>query len=144
MERALETLVRIDRAEYAGVAGERHVFLVGDLKRPTAAPFVRDRRVEVVVMRYAPGDDGQYHWHPDATEYQLVVEGEIGYVEVPVGTTHWFGPGDFVAIPAGQCVKRVVRGPAWGLTVKVPSSDAKIHCDGCSRDCLLRVAPRVP
>ena len=47
-------------------------------------------------------------------------------------------------IPAGACVKRLVRAPARGVTVKVPSSGTKIHCDRCSRDCRWRAAPFVP
>ena len=114
MERRLAgDVVRIGGAEYAGaLPADRHVFLVGNLQQPTTYPFIRDERVEVVLVSYRAGDDGRYHWHPDVTEYELVVEGEIGYFEVASGVTHWFGAGDFVAIPAGACVKRMVRAPA--------------------------------
>ncbi len=146
MERRLAgDVVRIGGAEYAGaLPADRHVFLVGNLQQPTTYPFIRDERVEVVLVSYRAGDDGRYHWHPEVTEYELVVEGEIGYFEVASGVSHWFGAGDFVAIPAGACVKRLVRAPARGVTVKVPSSGTKIHCDRCSRDCRWRVAPFVP
>src|SRR5439155_462305 len=124
MERRLAgDVVRIGGAEYAGaLPADRHVFLVGNLQQPTTYPFIRDERVEVVLVSYRAGDDGRYHWHPDVTEYELVVEGEIGYFEVASGVTHWFAAGDFVAITAGACVKRMVRAPARGVTVKVPPS----------------------
>ena len=140
--RLTDGLVRIGSDEYAGaLPADKHVFLVGDLQRPTSYPFIRDQRVEVVVVSYEPGDDGRYHWHPDVTEYELVVEGEIGYFEVASGTTHWFVAGDFIAIPPGVCVRRVVRTRARGVTVKVPSVSAKIHCEACSRECAWRTAP---
>ena len=80
MERRLAgDVVRIGGAEYAGaLPADRHVFLVGNLQQPTTYPFIRDERVEVVLVSYRAGDDGRYHWHPDVTEYELVVEGEIG------------------------------------------------------------------
>jgi len=135
-------VVRIARGEYAAALPEdKHVFLVGDLRRPTSYPFVRDPRVELVLVSYEPGDDGSYHWHEAVTEYELVTEGEIGYFEVATRTTHWFAAGDLVAIPPGACVKRMVRSRARGVTLKVPSVAAKIHCDRCGRECTYRVAP---
>jgi len=145
MERRLAgSVVRIGCAEYAAaLPGEKHVFLVGDLRRPTSYPFIRDHRVELVLVCYGPRDDGRYHCHPDVTEYELVVEGQIGYFEVASGATHWFGAGDLVAIPAGACVKRLVRCPARGVTLKVPSSSTKIHCETCARECAWRITPFV-
>lgn len=138
-----EGIGRIGADEYAGeVAALRHVFLVGDLRRPTPHPFVRDPRLELVVVGYGAGDDGRFHWHPEVTEYEIVVEGEIGYREAASGETHWFAPGDLAVIPAGTCVERLVRRPARGVTVKVPSAGTKIHCEGCARECARRVAPR--
>jgi quercetin dioxygenase-like cupin family protein len=135
-------LVRIAREEYAdALPHDRHVFLVGDLRRPTAYPFIRDERVELVLVAYGPGDDGRAHWHERVTEYELVLEGEIGYLEIATGETHWFTAGDLVAIPPGACVRRRVRGPARGVTVKVPSLAAKVHCDGCPRECAWRCEP---
>jgi hypothetical protein len=146
MERKLaDEVVRIAGAEYAGaLPAEKHVFLVGNLQRPTSYPFIRDERVELVLVCYEPGDDGRFHWHPDVTEYELVVEGEIGYFEVASGETHWFVAGDLIAIPARTCVRRLVRRPARGVTLKVPSGATKIHCDRCARECVWRVAPFVP
>jgi quercetin dioxygenase-like cupin family protein len=143
MERRLTGgVARIGHAEYADALPElKHVFLVGDLRRPTPHPFIRDKRVELVIVGYEAGDEGRYHWHPDVTEYELVVEGEIGYFEVATGETHWFPAGDLVAIPAGACVRRLVRRRARGVTLKVPSSAGKVHCDGCDRQCRWRVEP---
>jgi len=135
-------VTRIAGAEYAAaLPAEKHVFLVGDLQRATSYPFLRDERLEVVLVAYEAGDDGRHHWHPEVTEYGLVLEGEIGYFEVATGAVHWFGAGDFFAIPAGACVKRVIRRPARGLTLKVPSAAIKIHCERCARDCSVRTAP---
>jgi len=141
MERPLTGgVVRIRHGEYADALPElKHVFLVGDLRRPTPHPFIRDERVELVVVGYEAGDDGSYHWHPEVTEYEIVVEGEIGYFEVATGETHWFSAGDLVAIPAGACVKRRVRRPARGVTLKVPSSAGKVECRSCARECAWRV-----
>jgi len=143
MERRLTGgVVRIRHAEYVNAIPElKHVFLVGDLQRPTPHPFIRDDRVELVVVGYDAGDDGTYHWHRDVTEYEIVVEGEIGYFEVATGETHWFSAGDLFAIPAGACVKRLVRRTARGVTVKLPSSAGKVHCGECPRECTWRVEP---
>jgi quercetin dioxygenase-like cupin family protein len=145
VERTLaDRVVRIDGSEYVGaLPALKHVFLVGDLQKPTPHPFIRDDRVEMIVVGYEAGDDGEPHWHADVTEYELVVEGEIGYFEIATGETHWFAPGDMVAIPARACVRRRVRRPARGVTVKVPSHAEKIHCDRCARVCAERVAPCV-
>jgi len=70
-----------------------------------------------------PADDGTFSVSPRA------------------GETHWFSAGDLVAIPAGACVKRLVRRPARGLTLKVPSSAGKVHCGECPRECTWRVEP---
>lgn len=146
MERRLGSrVVRIGSGEYAAALPlEKHVFLVGDLRLPTTYPFIRDERVELILVAYDPGDDGRLHWHPDVTEYELVVDGEIGYFEVASGESHWFGAGDLIAIPAGACVKRIVQRPARGVTLKVPSAGSKIHCDACARECEWRVAPAPP
>jgi hypothetical protein len=40
--------------------------------KPTP-PFIRDDRVEMIVVGYQAGDDGEPHWHADVTEYELVV-----------------------------------------------------------------------
>jgi quercetin dioxygenase-like cupin family protein len=143
MERPLTGgVIRIGHAEYAEVLPElKHVFLVGDLQRPTPHPFIRDQRVELIVVSYEAGDEGRHHWHPDVTEYEIVLEGEIGYFEVATGETHWFGAGDLVAIPAGACVKRLVRRSARGVTLKVPSAARKVHCYCCARECAWRVEP---
>ena len=140
MERPLTGgVTRIAHAEYADALPElKHVFLVGDLHRPTPHPFIRDGRVELILVAYQPGDDGRFHWHPAATEYEIVVEGEIGYLEVATGVTHWFVAGDLVAIAAGACVRRLVRRPARGVTLKVPSSAEKVHCRSCARECACR------
>lgn len=135
-------VTRIARSEYAHLAPElKHVFLVGNLQQPCPHPFVRDERVEVIVCNYLPGDDGLRHWHRTITEYEFVVEGEIGVFEIESGETHWFAPGDFVIVPAGKCVQRLVRRQTMTVAVKVPSAAEKVHCDACPRECAWRVEP---
>lgn len=143
MERHIKgQLGRIDHGEYAGAAPLlKHIFLTGDLRQATPHPFVRDERIEVVLCYYEPGDDGIYHWHPQITEYEMVIEGEVGYFEVGKGNTHWFQAGDFCIIPAGVCVKRIVRRSTRTVAVKVPSVNEKVCCSSCRRECTWRVAP---
>lgn len=134
-----DSLQRVDAADYAAhVAALKHVFLTGDLRRPTPYPFVRDERLEIILCVYDVGDDGAFHWHRTVTEYELVVEGEVGYLDVASGRTHWFGAGDFSVIPPGACVKRLARRPARTVAVKVPSADEKVHCRQCERECTYR------
>jgi quercetin dioxygenase-like cupin family protein len=138
-----QRVVQIKRAEYNhALSGLRHIFLVGNLQRPTPHPFLKDERLEVVLCHYHVGDDGRYHWHRGVTEYEIVIEGEIGYFEVSTDQVHWLRPGDFVMIPAGTCVKRLVRDSAYALAVKIPSADDKVHCSECHRHCNWRMVPQ--
>jgi hypothetical protein len=134
-------LTRIDRAEYEPFADLRHLFLVGNLQRPNPHPFVCDERLELIVCYYQPGDDGVRHWHQEVTEYEIVLEGEVGHFEVATGETHWFAPGDVRILPPGVCVERRIRTAARTVAIKVPSSAEKIHCSECPRECAHRLAP---
>lgn len=124
--------------------GDKHVFLAGNLQRPQATPFLRDERLEWIVCRYEPGDDGLPHWHAEVTEYETVTSGEVGYFEIATERTHWFREGDFFRIPSGVCVRRLVRERSSTIAIKVPSSAEKIHCAECSRECRHRLEPFQP
>ncbi len=134
-------IAAIRREEYAASTGEKHLFLAGDLQRPNSHPFFRDSRLEWIQCFYEPGDDGIPHWHRDVTEYEMVLEGEIGYFDAGTGQTSWFRPGDFSLIPAGVCVKRIVRQRSRTIAVKVPSRGERVVCSGCPRECPWRVNP---
>lgn len=137
-----EGVGRIGGDEYVKAFAElQHVFLVGNLQKPCPHPFVRDERLEIIVCSYQPGDDGLRHWHRTITEYELVIEGEIGVFEIASGETHWFTAWDFIIIPAGACVQRIVRQATKTVTVKVPSAYDKVHCAQCLRECRWRVEP---
>lgn len=131
----------IRRNDYSAFEGQKHVFLTGDLQRPNPNAFVRDPRLEWILTFYEPGDNGAPHWHREVTEYEMVVEGEVGYFEAATGETNWFRPGDFSAIPAGVCVTRIVRERARTVAVKVPSSGERVVCSGCQRECAWRISP---
>jgi quercetin dioxygenase-like cupin family protein len=136
-------LVRISPESYEPMAAAlKHVFLVGDLRKPSPHPFFRDDRFEFVLCVYEAGDDGRCHWHADVAEYNFILSGRLGCLEVATGETHWYGPGDFVHIPAGCCVKRLVPEPTRAVTIKVPSLPGdKIECRACDRQCAFRVEP---
>lgn len=134
-------MIRIARTEYEPFTALKHLFLVGDLQRENPHPFVRDSRLELIVCFYQPGDNGLPHWHAEVTEYELVLEGEIGHRDSATGETHWFGPGDLRALPPGDCVQRLVRTATRTVAIKVPSSAEKIHCAACPRQCAVRLAP---
>jgi 8-oxo-dGTP diphosphatase len=140
--RSADRVLAIRREEYAGAWTDlKHVFLAGDLRRDPPHPFVRDGRLEIILTSYASGDDGEFHWHPEATEYEYVLEGEIGAFEVSTGTMHWNTVGDMLVVPPGVCVRRLVREPARTLALKVPSDARKIHCGECPRPCQWRIDP---
>ncbi|MBM4134684.1 MAG: hypothetical protein FJ245_13075 [Nitrospira sp.] len=137
-----DSVGRIDYGEYAGsLPVLKHVYLVGDLQRSVPHPFVRDGRAEFAVCQYEAGDDGEFHWHRQLSEYEIVTEGKIGYIEAASGRIHWFHAGDVSIIPAGVCVKRLVRQPARTVVMKVPSANDKVHCGSCPRECRSRVHP---
>jgi hypothetical protein len=131
----------IRRDEYLPFAGQKHVFLVGDLKRPNPNPFIRETRLEWIFCFYDAGDDGVPHWHREVTEYETVLEGEIGYFEAATGETTWLRMGDFTTVPAGVCVKRIVKERARTVATKVPSLSERVVCADCPRDCSARIAP---
>lgn len=126
---------KISREQYSPhLSALQHLFLVGDLRKPTPHPFVRDDRLELILCEYGAGDDGLFHLHEAVTEYEYVLEGRIGYTDAATGRTEWFDTGDFSIITAGTCVKRLVPVPARTLAVKVPSVPGdKIHCAECNR-----------
>lgn len=131
----------IRRGDYAVFAELKHLFLTGDLQHPNPHPFIHDRRVECIMCFYESGDNGVPHWHSTITEYEAVLEGEIGYRESLTGELTWFRAGDFSAIAAGVCVKRIVREPARTFAVKVPSGSERVVCAQCPRECPSRVSP---
>jgi hypothetical protein len=139
--RPSEQTARIRAEEYVPYADLKHMFLVGNLQRPTPHPFVRDERIEFIVCLYESGDDGELHWHPGITEYEVVIEGRIGYYEAATGETHWCNPGDFSTVPAEVCVKRIVPVRSRTVAAKVPSGPACVVCAQCQRDCSSRIAP---
>lgn len=138
---------RIAAADYERhLAALKHLFLVGDLRKPVSHPFIHDERVEIVLCAYEAGDDGAFHWHKDVTEYELILEGRICYLDAATGQRNSYGPGDLSIVPATWCVKREVPEPARTLAVKVPARPFdKVHCADCPRpDCLSRQSPRLP
>jgi mannose-6-phosphate isomerase-like protein (cupin superfamily) len=141
--RQQERMGVIRREEYVPFAGQKHVFLTGDLKRPNPNPFIREPRLEWVFCFYEAGDDGVPHWHRQVTEYETVLEGEIGYLEAASGETTWLQPGDFTTVPAGVCVKRIVRTRSRTIATKVPSLDERVVCSECARECRARIAPYI-
>jgi hypothetical protein len=133
-------IVHVPRDAYAGALGpEKHVFLAGNLQRPTDYPFIPETRLEFAVCSYEAGDDGQPHWHASVTEYELVTEGRIGYLDIAADEMTWAESGDFLSVPAGVCVKRLVPEKSSTVAVKVPSSAEKTHCDACPRECKHRL-----
>lgn len=133
---------RISFEEYRDhLAPLQHLFLVGDLRKPTPHPFFRDARLELILCTYEAGDDGLFHWHDEVTEYEIILEGRVGYQHVSDGRTEWFEPGDMSVIPQRACVRRLVPMKSRTIAVKVPSRPAdKIHCDKCKRECTFRTA----
>jgi hypothetical protein len=131
---------RIAAEEYQEHFGSlQHIFLAGNLKLPCSHPFFREERVEVILCKYTAGQDGRFHWHPAATEYEVVLEGTLDYLEAATGKLWQFKAADLVRVPVNTCVKRVVTQPCRTLAIKVPSDDGKVHCPECRRECAARV-----
>ena len=83
---------RISFDEYRDhLAPLQHLFLVGDLQKPTP-PVFRDARLELILCTYEAGDDGLFHWHEEVTEYEIILEGRVGYQHVSDGRIEWFEP----------------------------------------------------
>jgi mannose-6-phosphate isomerase-like protein (cupin superfamily) len=135
-------LDKIAAAEYAPSFGSlEHIFLVGNLLRFCPHPFFRDKRLEVIVCQYEAGAHGRFHWHPEVTEYEYVLEGSVAYREAATGKITVFQAGDLATVPAEVCVERIMEQPCRTLAIKVPSNDVKVHCRDCARECAHRVEP---
>jgi hypothetical protein len=119
----------------------KHVFLVGNLQRPSPHPFFRRADVEVILCEYQTGDHGMPHWHRETDEIEFVIEGRVGYHEIATDTTWCFGSGDLHSIPRGTCVRRIAREPARTLALKLPSRAERVHCRECARICRYRLEP---
>jgi mannose-6-phosphate isomerase-like protein (cupin superfamily) len=132
----------IGSAEYKRhFAALPHIFLAGNLLRSCPHPFFRDGRLEIVACQYETGDHGEFHWHPEVTEYEYVVEGSVTYVAAETGDIRRFRSGDLAMVQPGTCVRRLIEEPCRTLAVKVPSNNVKVHCRQCSRKCMRRVEP---
>jgi mannose-6-phosphate isomerase-like protein (cupin superfamily) len=118
-----------------------HIFLAGNLGRSCPHPFFRDGRLEIVACKYEAGDHGEFHWHPDVTEYEYVLEGSVTYVAAETGEIRRFRSGDLSMVPAGVCVQRLIEEPCRTLAIKVPSNNVKVECRQCSQQCMRRVEP---
>jgi hypothetical protein len=136
------SLDKIAAAEYTEHFSDLpHIFLVGNLLRACPHPFFRDHRLEIILCEYTAGSHGQYHWHPNVTEYEYVIEGSLTYREAETGHVTVFRVGDLATVPALRCVERRVDEYCRTLAIKVPSHDVKIHCRDCSRECAQRLEP---
>ena len=136
----MKTNRKIAYQEYqSSFVSDPHVFLVGDLKKTSDHPFVRDDRFEFIICSYKSGDHGKLHWHLKVDEFEIVTEGRIGYFFVETGRTEWYSAGDFSYIPAGCCVKRIVNESARTIAVKIPSNAGKVDCIKCDRECTERI-----
>lgn len=123
-------------------AALKHLFLVGDLKKPVPHPFLRRKDLEMIWCEYEAGDDGQPHWHTIVDEFELVLSGRVGCRLLPEDRIEWFGPGDLVSVPHGTCVQRLISEPTKTITIKVPSGMDKVHCATCQRLCAHRQEPQ--
>jgi hypothetical protein len=118
-----------------------HIFLAGNLLRRCPHPFFRDGRLEIVACSYQAGGHGEFHWHPEVTEYEYVVEGAVTYLAAETGETRRYTAGDLSMVRPGVCVRRLIEAPCRTLAVKVPSNNVKIHCAQCPRECPQRIEP---
>ena len=140
-ERAVVGVTRIRSEEYEPVRAHAHAFLVGDLQKKNSNPFFRDARIELISCYYQAGEHGEFHWHPAVTEYEMVLDGTVGYRDAMTGETTWMRAGDCSVVPAGTCVRRLTPESARTIAIKVPSDPIKIGCRNCRRQCEARVTP---
>lgn len=123
-------MIKIPKKEYENLE-LKHIFLAGELQRKVPHRFIKDNRLEFILCRYNEGDHGEYHRHPYIDEYEIVIDGKMGYKSAFTGEYLQFEKGDFIHIPAGLCVRRIVIRKSQTLTIKVPSRDDKITCNIC-------------
>lgn len=113
----------------------QHLFLIGDLKNKQLAPFFFDKRIELILCNYAVGENSIPHWHSVVDEYEIIIAGELVYIDSQSKKRLIFNKGDLVKIPSGVCVQRIVNEPTTTIAIKVPSNNEKIMCCQCERNC---------
>ena len=117
----------------------KHVYVVGDLQQPVPHPFIRDDRLELVIVAYPAGTVHQRHWHAELTEYMVVIAGELRAVMIPSGEELIIQAGDMLHVPPETCLQLTTIDDANLMVVKVPSVNDKITCNRCQRDCEWRL-----
>jgi uncharacterized cupin superfamily protein len=140
-----KTLQKVDdeilciRRESYTHENKSHLFLIGDLKIPQASPFFFDERCELILCSYMAGEDGLPHWHTSVDEYEIIISGQLIYIESESGRKKVFNEGDLIKIPSGLCVTRVINVPTTTIVIKLPSVDEKVLCVKCERKCFSRL-----
>ncbi len=138
LQKVVRQISCIKRESYA-LNKQSHLFLIGDLKLQQNTPFFFDERFELILCNYMAGEDGLPHWHAVVDEYEIIISGQLIYIESESGRERVFNEGDLIKIPSGLCVTRIVNVPTTTIAIKLPSVDEKVLCAKCNRKCFSRL-----
>ena len=84
---------------------------------------------EVAVKRYKAGEKEDRHYHKVATEFTVIVEGNVRMNDVILG------PGDIIVMEPGEATDFEALTDATNVVVKMPgASNDKYICEGKDDD----------
>lgn len=105
--------------------GNVRAYVQGDLKSPQDFEHVHSKDVEIGFANYDQDGVDDPHFHPIATEAQVVISGFVELLNIDTGKQIDLAPGDFYVVEPG--VKHVQRATSGTrvLIVKWPSLNDK-------------------
>jgi ADP-ribose pyrophosphatase YjhB (NUDIX family)/quercetin dioxygenase-like cupin family protein len=104
-------------------------YLVGDLKSPQSLQFILSKDLEVGITRYKQNQSEKGHYHSQATEYQLVLNGYTKYLDVDTNEEFEFKKGDFYIIRPFTKYLQKSKKETEILFFKFPSGNDKINIE---------------
>ncbi len=76
-------------------------YLVGNLQFPQELLHIQDNNIEIGITRFSEYAFEKPHYHPDVTEYQLLLSGSAKYVDVEANKEYFIQEGDVFVIRPG-------------------------------------------
>ena len=101
-------------------------YLVGNLKFPQLLQHIPSDKIEIGISDYKDNEIENAHFHPEQTEYQLVLWGKTEYLDLDLKETICFSEGDFYCIIPFTKYAQRIYGKTRILFIKLPAINDKV------------------
>ena len=105
---------------------EGRQYLVGNLKLPQMLQHVHSDNIEIGISDYEDNEIENAHFHPEQTEYQLVLWGKTEYLDLDLREIFCFSGGDFYCIKPFTKYAQRIYGKTRILFIKTPAINDKV------------------